>query len=1354
MNPFSLLRAWNLSNMRLLLSLSLVGVLLATGCGGDKPDPGPVDPPVPPTPTVTQLAFTTQPQGARAGVALAPFTVTLQDKDGKTVETGDTVSLTLAEGPSGAALPSAVQVTAQKGVASFSGLTFNQAGAGYVLQAQSGQVTGRSAAFSVGPGTASALAVTVQPADATSGGNLAANALKVVVRDTFGNTVTDAAGEVSAALVGGAGGTLSGTTRVAVQQGVATFNELSVDRAGEFRLAFTFANLTVESAAFRVRAGAATQLAFTVQPANTVPGLALTPAVAVTLLDSRGNVATDATGSVVLALDNNPGNAVLGGTTTVNVSQGVATFSTLTLDKLGQGYTLRATSGTLPAVTSAAFNVTLPVPTRLAFVQQPTNVEAGKVIAPAVTVRVLDTVGNPSTDSTASITLALGTNAGNGTLLGTRTVAAVNGVATFSDLSLEKAGTGYTLSASATGLTAATSSAFDVRASTPSALAFAQQPTNVEAGKAFTPAVSVRVVDVFGNAVEAAQSVTLTLGTNPGNGTLTGTRTVVVSAGLATFGSVFIDKVGAGYTLVASSGGLTPVTSTPFTVRAGAAARAAFEQQPTFVGLNEAIAPDVKVALQDLFGNTATSNASCTVALGTNPTTANLGGTKTVSTVNGVATFSNLTVDKVGSGYTLQATCGTFPAITSVAFNVMASGARRLAFGQQPSSSESGVAIAPAVTVQVLDAGGALTTSNATITLALSGGNGTLLGAKSVAAVNGVATFSDLAVDKVGTGYTLTATSPSRLTAATSAAFDITPGAPAKVAFIQQPSQVVAGAAITPAVTVAIQDAFGNTVPTETSQVEVSLGDNPGNALLSGSRVASAVAGVATFSNLSLDKAAVGYTLVATAPNSFGVTPAGSDTFTVTAGPAVKLAFVAVPTQGAAGQALTPAVDVAVVDTFGNQTASSASVTVALANNPGSATLAGTKTVAAVNGLARFSTLSLEKAAAGYTLSASATGLTGATSGAFTIVGGTPQKLTLVTQPADADAGDVLSLVTLSAVDAFGNKASTRVTASVGTGPTGAVLEGTLEQDMVDGSASFDDLVLEKAGAYTLRFSAPGVAAVNSNTFTVRPGSPVQLVFSRQPANGSANAPLTPAPQVSVLDFYGNPTTGTVRIALGANTAGATLGGTVEVATTNGVATFSNLTLDKRGTGYTLRATMDTMSVESTAFSIVQVSLVYTDPTVGRVRLVRNAASTPSLLILDLKANEALQGYSVGFNLPVEAQRVVLDGITPGTALNVGTGTTAVAAALPASGPLKGVLTSVVSQKAAGTGAVTSDTSVAASAVFYQLRLKLPAQLSEGIVFDGANLGALFHGSLRDRQGNEVVGRNGFGIGRLELVTQ
>ncbi|MFD1808009.1 hypothetical protein ACFSHQ_07105 [Gemmobacter lanyuensis] len=72
---------------------------------------------------------------------------------------------------------------------------------------------------------------------------------------------------------------------------------------------------------------------------------------------------------------------------------------------------------------------------------------AGTAFAAQPVIKVQDAYGNTVTTATTAITLDFGTNAGSGTLSGTKTVNAVNGVATFSGLSIDKAATGYTLTA-------------------------------------------------------------------------------------------------------------------------------------------------------------------------------------------------------------------------------------------------------------------------------------------------------------------------------------------------------------------------------------------------------------------------------------------------------------------------------------------------------------------------------------------------------------------------------------------------------------------------------------------------------------------------------------------------------------------------------------------------------------------------------------------------------------------------------------------------------------------------------------------------------------------------------------------
>src|SRR5207237_482055 len=145
---------------------------------------------------------------------------------------------------------------------------------------------------------------------------------------------------------------------------------------------------------------------------------------------------------------------------------------------------------------------------------------------PALQVQVQDAFSNVVTSSSANVTVAIGTNPSAGTLSGTLTVAASAGVATFSNLSIDKSGNGYTLTAASGALTGATSSGFNISPAAAAKLAFTVQPANVVAGVSIAPAVQVTVQDAFANTVTSSSaSITVAIGTNPSSGTLSGATT-------------------------------------------------------------------------------------------------------------------------------------------------------------------------------------------------------------------------------------------------------------------------------------------------------------------------------------------------------------------------------------------------------------------------------------------------------------------------------------------------------------------------------------------------------------------------------------------------------------------------------------------------------------------------------------------------------------------------------------------------------------------------------------------------------------------------------------------------------------
>jgi len=298
-------------------------------------------------------------------------------------------------------------------------------------------------------------------------------------------------------------------------------------------------------------------------PGASTAGANVTGPPQVMLLDAIGTQIATATDQVTLTVLDSVGVST-GQTVQANAVNGVATFPALVINTAGT-HSLRATSGTLPPITSAPFVVGPTAASAIVKVSgDAQNGAVGQALAQPVHVRVDDTFGNPVSGVSVSFVVT-----GGG---GSATPPSVN-----TDLSGEASASwqlggalgGQSMEARVTGLT---SQAFTATAAAGAAskLAFGVQPSNVNSGASITPAVTVKVQDSFGHDVSSTASIGLALGANPGGAVLSGGTPVAAVNGVATFSGLQLDKGGVGYTLAASSTGLTGATSSAFAVTAPA----------------------------------------------------------------------------------------------------------------------------------------------------------------------------------------------------------------------------------------------------------------------------------------------------------------------------------------------------------------------------------------------------------------------------------------------------------------------------------------------------------------------------------------------------------------------------------------------------------------------------------------------------------------------------------------------------------------------------------------------------------------------------------------------------------------
>lgn len=201
-------------------------------------------------------------------------------------------------------------------------------------------------------------------------------------------------------------------------------------------------------------------------------------------------------------------------------------------------------------------------PTSLQFSASPANFTAGDSIPP-FSVIVLDATGDTVPGFSGVVTLALTGGTAGASIVGQTTGEAVNGVATFSGLTVNRAGTGYRLVAQVAGVPNAQTALFNVAAALPRFVTvIGGGGQTAPASTALADSIRVRVTDVFGFAIAG---VTVNFTVAVGGGTVSPTSRVTDAAGQAatswTLGASGTQQITAGVTGINP----VPVSATIFT---------------------------------------------------------------------------------------------------------------------------------------------------------------------------------------------------------------------------------------------------------------------------------------------------------------------------------------------------------------------------------------------------------------------------------------------------------------------------------------------------------------------------------------------------------------------------------------------------------------------------------------------------------------------------------------------------------------------------------------------------------------------------------------------------------------------
>lgn len=297
-------------------------------------------------------------------------------------------------------------------------------------------------------------------------------------------------------------------------------------------------------------------------------------------------------------------------------------------------------------------NLTTTPARKLGINRNSAGAKSGETFTTQPRINILD--ANNSVVTADSVSLVYASVNKGARIIGTETVTAVSGVATFTNLGIKGvAGAEYTITYKSSDLTVATET-FTLMAGPKASLKFVQKTVGGVNEVVFPTQPQIELLDSEGNRVTWDDTTTVTMTTNSGTfGNNANSETVRATAGLISFtGQKIRATAGATATLTYSSSGLTSIRET-LTVTIGAPN--AFERvrraEDAFIGGKFGTQPTYKII--DVANNLITTGdyyISVAASQGT------LTGQTTVKAVNGIVTFTNLGITGVNAGQLVMLT--------------------------------------------------------------------------------------------------------------------------------------------------------------------------------------------------------------------------------------------------------------------------------------------------------------------------------------------------------------------------------------------------------------------------------------------------------------------------------------------------------------------------------------------------------------------------------------------------------------------------------------------------------------------------------------------------------------------------